>query len=57
MRLRSLNKQANIEDFTKFYEQVVDSNSDALYTRDRLEKWSSSIDKDKEKAHRYKEKD
>ena len=56
-RLKSINKQASIEDFTNFYEQVVESNNDALYTRDRLEELSGHKDKNKEKPNKDKDKD
>ena len=55
--LKSINKHASIEDFTNFYEQVVESNNDALYTRDRLEELSGHKDKNKEKPNKDKDKD
>ena len=51
-RLKSINKQASIEDFTNFYEQVVESNNDALCTRDRLEELSGHKDKNKERPNK-----
>ena len=56
-RLKSINTQASIEDFTNFYEQVVESNNDAIYTRDRLEELSGHKDKNKEKPNKDKDKD